>query len=213
MSFKSNRPVLLGSRRQFLLLIFLLAIGCSAQAQNGEEYRAYEAVLGHMFKGGVTRFDMNAKIDKIVLRSRTRSEYASDGSKENWEQVQNRLKGLREETISGYESARKTEVELKPDLNIPFEYTLITDAQLAKIFPPPRGIDREIAQWLDFYKAYPNSAGHNSLSRVGFDKAGTQALVYFVNWCGIVCGTGTYLLLEKDEKGWAVSQTAGIWIS
>ncbi len=127
--------------------------------------------------------------------------------------MQIRLRDLREGTISGYESARQTEVELKPSLKIPFEYSFITDAQLAKIFPPPRAIDREIAQWTEFYKVYPNSAGHNSLSRVGFDKAGTQALVYFVNWCGIVCGTGNYVLLEKGEKGWAVSQTAMMWIS
>lgn len=56
-----------------MLLIFLLAIAGTAHAQNGEEYRVYEAVLAHMFKGGVTRFDMSAKIDKIVLRARTHS--------------------------------------------------------------------------------------------------------------------------------------------
>jgi len=64
-----------------------------------------------------------------------------------------------------------------------------------------------------FYKLYPDSAGYNSFSRVGYDKGGHYALVYFVNWCGQLCGTGSYVLLENGRDGWIVKESAGIWIS
>ncbi|HSI88042.1 MAG TPA: hypothetical protein VK918_03235 [Pyrinomonadaceae bacterium] len=212
MSFKSNRPVLLGSRRQFLLLIFLLAIGGSAQAQNGEEYRVYEAVLGHMFKGGVTRFDMNAKVDKIVIRDRTHSEYAAHETKENWEQVKLRMKLVTDEVIASYESVRKQERAITRNFDIPFDYLLISDKQLEEIFFD-RSYDRSRDYWTEFYKIYPKSAGYNSFSRVAFDKPRRTALVYFVNWCGPLCGTGTYLVVEKEDESWSVKESAQMWIS
>ena len=178
--------------------------------QSVEDYKVYDAVIRAMFRDGVTQFDMNAKVDQIVIRDRTHSEYARGPDKENWEQVKIRLRSLSEETIAGYELARKNESELKAKLEIPYKYQLISDKRLEKVVPHPNG---PMEHWVEFYKLYPKSAGYNSFSKVGYDKAGRNALVYFVNWCGSACGTGTYLLLEKGEKGWAVKEAAGMWIS
>jgi hypothetical protein len=166
-----------------------------------------------MFRDGITRFDMNAKIDQIVFRDRTHSEYARGPDKEDWEQVKIRMRSLSEETIAGYESARRSESELKAKLDIPYKYQLISDNQLAEIFPNKKEYDKLFEYWSNFYKFYPKSAGYNSFSKVGYDKAGRQALVYFVNWCGTLCGTGTYLLVERGDVGWVVKEAAGMWIS
>ena len=47
---------------------------CSVRGQNQDDYQVYDAVIRHMFRDGITRFDMNAKIDKVVIRDRTFSE-------------------------------------------------------------------------------------------------------------------------------------------
>ena len=178
--------------------------------QSADDYKVYDAVIREMFRDGITRFDMNAKIDQIVIRDRTFSKYARGIAKENWEQVRIRMRSLSDETIAGYESARKSESELKAKLDIPYKYQLISDKQLEKLVPHPNG---PMEHWAEFYKAYPKSGGYNSFSRVGYDKAGRDALVYFVNWCGPLCGTGTYVLVEKGENGWVVKETGGMWIS
>lgn len=202
----SPRPLFL------LLTVFFLSV-CPAFGQSPDEYKVYDAVIRHMFAGGVTRFDMNAKIDQIVIRDRTHSAYAWGPDKENWDQVKIRLRSLSDETIAGYESARRAEVELKPKLDIPFKYLLMTDKRLSDLIPDRNDYDRSSGYWKEFYEVYPKSAGYNSFSRVGFDKTKRQALVYFVNWCGRLCGTGSYLLIEKGQNGWEVKESAGIWIS
>src|SRR5690606_15530659 len=113
------------------------------------------------------QFDMNAKVGKIVVRDHTVSEYAARPESENWERVKNGIRELTDETIAGYEAARKDESELKAKLDIPLEYVLISDSDLLKFFPTEQG--RTLEQWNEFYKLYPSSAGYNSFSKVGFD--------------------------------------------
>jgi hypothetical protein len=195
-----------------LLFVLLTAAAAASAAfgQSSEDYKVYDAVIRHMVRDGITQFDMNAKVDKIVIRDRTHSEYARGRDNEAWDYVKTGLKSLNDETIKGYESVRKDEKNLKENFDIPLKYSLISDRQLKEIVPHPND---SMDYWTRFYKVYPNSGGYNSFSRVGYDEAGRNALVYFVNWCGSLCGTGTYILVEKRENRWAVSETAGIWIS
>ena len=201
------------SKVSLLILVVLASSAGTVAGQTAEDYNVYDAVIRHMFRDGITRFDMNAKIGQIMVRDRTHSEYAWDSKGENWQQVKIRLRSLTDETIAGYELARKTEAELKPKLNIPFEYSLVTDKQLTDVFPNKNEWDKGAEQWNTFYKLYPDSAGYNSFSRVGYNKSGSQSLVYFVNWCGQLCGTGSYLLVEKTPDGWVVKESGGMWIS
>jgi len=202
------------SRLKICVIALILLAGAAMQVraqETDEEYKVYDAVVRGMFRDGVTQFDMNAKVSKIVIRDHTVSEYASSLESENWEQVKNGIRELTDETIAGYEAARKDESNLKPKLDIPLEYALISDSDLRKFFPTEQG--RTIEQWNEFYKLYPSSAGYNSFSKVGFDKQRKNALVYFINWCGPLCGTGTYVLVEKGENGWTVKNAAMMWIS
>lgn len=202
-------------RSKYLLVIFAIFAASAADSygQTADDYKVYDAVIRHMFRDGITRFGMNAKIGQIVIRDRTHSDYAFWSQREDWEQVKIRLRSLTDETIAGYESARKNENELKTKLEIPFKYSLISDKHLAKVFPNKNDWDKLTEQWAAFDRLYPDSAGYNSFSRVGYDKTSRFALVYFVNWCGQLCGTGSYLLVEKGPVGWVVKEAAGIWIS
>lgn len=194
-------------------ILAILIMATFTYGQSSEDYKVYDAVVRHMFRDGITRFDMNAKVDQIVIRDRTRSEYASRLPKEDWERVKTQLRSLSDETIAGYESARKMESDLERKFDFQIKYVLIGDKQLRGIFYNPKEYDRTMEQWKEFDRVYPKSAGFNSFSRVGFDKAKRNALVYFVNWCGLICGTGTYVHVGKGENGWVVKESARIWIS
>ena len=194
-------------------MILILAMSAYPQGQRDKEYEVYDAVMRHMFAGGITQFDMNAKVDRIVIRDHTHSEYAYHGDREQWDKVKIRLRLLTDEIIADYESVRKNEKEVKNLFEPKFEYSLISKRQLKEIFGDSKNSNYADSAWTDFYKLYPRSAGYNSVSKVGFDKEKRRALVYFVNWCGGHCGTGTYLLLESVEEKWTVKESAGIWIS
>ena len=59
---------------------------------------------------------------------------------------------------------------------------------------------------------YLNLGGMLELSRVAFNPANTQALVYLGYDCGILCGTGYFFLLNKDRTGaWVVVKRQTDW--
>ena len=51
------------------------------------------------------------------------------------------------------------------------------------------------------------------MSPIGFNAPHHQALVYVGNSCGMLCGAGYLVLLEKKKDKWVVQKTAQIWIS
>jgi hypothetical protein len=67
--------------------------------------------------------------------------------------------------------------------------------------------------WDAFYRAYPNSAGFFTLSKVGFNPELTQALVYRAFSCGDTCGYGSYVLLVKEDGEWRIVGQAWQWVS
>ena len=67
--------------------------------------------------------------------------------------------------------------------------------------------------WKDFAAKYPNAAGFTIVSAIAFDASHRQALVYVGNSCGMLCGTGYVVLLEKKKDKWIAAKTAKIWIA
>jgi hypothetical protein len=52
-----------------------------------------------------------------------------------------------------------------------------------------------------------------SLTRVGFGRAGTLALVGLSYYGGPLCGFGCFLLFERQKEDWQVLDRCGMWVS
>jgi hypothetical protein len=85
-------------------------------------------------------------------------------------------------------------------------YRLISRKEVDEIFKKNDG-------WEEFYKRYPKSSGIWSFSRVGYNAAANEALVYVVHSCGMLCGTGHLYLLTKQNEKWMVKDRLMLWIS
>jgi len=193
--------------------ILFLAVHVSAQSATyadttNEEYRVYDAMIKTMFAGDKVTFDTQAKVRQLIIRERTKTQYAFSDKGENWTQVKYRLPKLTDELIADYETKVKTERKLKRSFDIALQYTYMSAKEHAEFFLP-----RTKDGWPEFYKKYPDSGGYISFSNVGFNKARDQALVYFVHWCGSLCGTGHYVILTKAKNGWQVDTIGMVWIS
>jgi hypothetical protein len=202
-------------RYSFIILIFLVPIfGSVAAAQSSdEEYRVYDAVIAIMFAGGKVNFDGPSKVKQLIIRDVTTTNYAYGDDKESWKEVKERLQNkLTDDTIADYESKLKNPSELKRAFDIDLEYKLLSTGDHNAIFDSKKFEDQQ-KDWSEFYEKFPDSGGHISLSNVGFNKTGDRALVYFVHWCGALCGTGHYILLSKCKQAWKVDTVAMIWIS
>lgn len=201
--------------KRYSLIVFLaLTLNSFAAAQASDvEYRVYDAVIANMFAGGKVTFDTKAAVKHLVIRDTTITQYAS-GDKENWEQVKVRLRNkLTDDTITDFESKLKKATEFKRTFDIDLEYSLLSVNDHDSIFDRRDNFDGFQKNWVNFYEKFPDSGGYISLSNVGFNKAEDQALVYFVHWCGGLCGTGAYILLKKVERSWSVDEAGLTWIS
>ena len=85
---------------------------------------------------------------------------------------------------------------------------LITDSDVKRLFH-----DSIEGGWDLFHAKYPRATSINTLSRVGFNKDRTEALVYWTYSCGGLCGQGQYVLLGKRDGHWKIEKESMTWIS
>ena len=67
--------------------------------------------------------------------------------------------------------------------------------------------------WDRFYEKYPGSQGSMSISRVGFNTDGSEALVYVGNYAYDLAGEGFHVLLVRKGDTWVVHRKETAWIS
>ena len=116
------------------------------------------------------------------------------------------------ETTRDYEEKNKSSALLENRFSVNVPIVLMSEEDRDRIFQVkgegekktgnPKGFD-------EFYRLYPKSTGFISLSRIGYNPAKMQALVYIGN----LCGTGRVFLVVKEDGVWKVEYVAMTWIS
>ncbi|HPD14841.1 MAG TPA: hypothetical protein PLE19_07820 [Planctomycetota bacterium] len=179
-----------------------------------EEYAVYRVALSRWLQGG------RAKL--VVIRQdtrwskRERKLFEKDDQKfvpaeESYKAAMTLPRDLREDFVL---KNTKFPAKLGWDLDLDVDYTFATAEQLASIFghPSERG-ETVDDQWNRFYAKYPESRGLLTVSRVGFNKAGDQALVEIGSHSGALAAGGTLLLLAKEKGAWVVKKRFWLWAS
>jgi hypothetical protein len=171
---------------------FVFSSSSASQADlPAEEYAVYAAVLG-----GDERSVLVVK-DHTIAAGRT---------DEGWQNLRQQLAPLSQDVISDFRSKNEKVHELMNVFGRKAKYVLIGKKEFEKIFRAgPNG-------WKEFRRRYGNIY-YYQFSRVGFNAAMSQALVYSEYSCPGTCGQGEYLLLSKYEGEWRVVKKYPVWFS
>jgi hypothetical protein len=189
-----------------LFLILWLVLDCSvyagAQDNQRDEPLIYSAVVEELFAGKKLS---DKPIKLILLENQTRfDDFEGEKAVNAAPNAPPMFKGLKPETMQSFirQNARRH------PLLIPVKASL--KVQL---------IDGKIAQetvqnggWEKLYASHPDCGGIVSLSKVGFDRGGTQALVYVAHVHGEDIGRGTILFLQKAGQQWKVQEKIANWV-
>jgi len=162
----------------------------SDAAVSDEEYEIYASVIKQFYVQPETKL--------VMIEERT---FRYDFAAENDEPWREKRKGLTidESAVEDYETKNSRQWLFKESsFKLPVKVSLITDLDLKAIFHGNWG---EL-QWINYYRRFPDSRGFVMLSRIGFNTARTQALVYVGSRCGPHCGDIHFLLLEKANGAW-----------
>ena len=123
------------------------------------------------------------------------------------ESLRKKAPALQGTTIAAFLEANAKPALLRRSLHPAIAYELVDSTQLESAF----GKNRD--GWSEYYKRFPGSQGILTFSRVGFSADGTQALFFFTNQCGVLCGTGQYVVMEKRNGSWVAEKEIMKWIS
>ena len=118
----------------------------------------------------------------------------------------------RKELLDSASTATKNDFDAKAKLNCDLDTNAALGVAVTFMNPDERDeLFSKATGWKDFAQKYPNATGFTIVSAIGFDASHRQALVYIGNSCGMLCGTGYVVLLEKKKDKWIVAKTAKIW--
>jgi len=211
------RAVIVGS--------FLFSLSAIAQSPPNEksdasvteaEYEVFSAFISQSFVGSAGEDRIGKSVSQIVIENHTQSDKQDlddfldpddpppGGSVEKY--LRKEAPSLRAVTVSNYHRANEKQAELSPRFHLPLKCQLVSAEKIGAIVKGPGDVG-------EFYKQYPGAQGHMWLSRVGFSSDGKQALFYVGNWCGGKCGTGSYVVMEKQGATWRIAKEVFIWMS
>jgi hypothetical protein len=171
-----------------------------APAIGPEDQAVYAAVLAQKYLA-----------PSYVIRDATRADAFFGPLADTVSVVLQQMHGVAMQTSASFLARNAQSQPLRPEMSLGAPYVLLTDLELKQLFDsPPAGVE---AGWQAFYARYPDAHGIITLSRVGFNAAGDQALVYVGNQYAELGGEGIYFLLNRVGTDWLVDQQALTWIS
>ena len=199
--------------RLLICSLFVLAVCIVASSQQritDSEYAVYSVVLKQLYTSDDVRL--------LVIQDYTdnTSLNYSDTPERQFKYIKQHLPKLSQETIINYKSKNRDSLSLARSFNLDISYVLLPREKFDGFAGEKGMMEMSEAGWARFYDQYPQSAGFLSLSRIGFDRKKSQALVYvaFVrgHQSGRMWGDGSYILVLKRKGRWRVQKQAAIWV-
>ena len=106
------------------------------------------------------------------------------------------------EAINDYCNKNKEDNNLDLIGPLSVKHVVLAKNQLEKIFTPGPNLNEK---WEEFYKIYPDTEGIVTLSRPGFSKDRSIAVIYMWNQYASLGGIGEYYIFEKKDGRWVKS--------
>ncbi len=203
--YKKWTGLVLWSLTAAVLSLGLTACGGTAQAvptptdpqMDAEEQSVYAALIKSMFPA-----------ELLVIKDTTSTD---PGGVENTDQtlqhVLANMHGVGSQTVQTYKNRNAAAMPVRADMDLGFPYVLLSQDAMNQLF----NLNQD--GWQAFYEKYPQARGILTFSRVGFDTAMDQALVYVGNQGNWLAGSGVYVLLKKVNGIWTIDQKVMSWIS
>ena len=163
-----------------------------------DEYLVYDAAIGEMFVGIKNTGDTSGKIGVRLLAIEDHTVvYPANGLGPDQNLGGLIAPSLHPETLADYRTRSRQPAMLKRSFNIQIGYVLVGSEESKRAV----------------YEMQGGRLDRVTLSRVGFNNAHTEALVYMGYECGGLCAEGFALFLVKESGGWKVDKKGMLWES
>ena len=169
----------------------------SANQAEAEEQAVYAFLLPKMYQNR----------GYVIMATTATDLTGVDNTAQTLDYVLQNMHGVAPSTVDSFRARNDTAFPIRPDMDLGSPYTLLSQAARNRIF------GQNQSGWEIFYNRYPQAPGITTLSRVGFNAAFDQALVYIGTQSNWLVGTGYYVLLKKAGGVWSIDQQVMSWVS
>jgi hypothetical protein len=192
--------------------LIILFVGCAAMMDHTPvvhsdlKYSQSERDEASVYKSIIEAMYVQRGVRLIVVRDKTVPGNSANGQlNEQVRRAANELP-LSPETVSDFLQKNSDRHPLIKSLKLDVDVKQIDESESNQIFLAGTG-------WEEFYKKYPSSQGVLEVSKPGFNKDATQALVYVANQGSWKSGAGYYVLLLKSNSSWKIAKSYTSWVS
>ncbi|MBK7708606.1 MAG: hypothetical protein IPJ30_23315 [Acidobacteria bacterium] len=113
---------------------------------------------------------------------------------------------IKETTFAGFLNINSNRISINEAVCSPPRCHLYEQEEADRIFT-------EDERRIEMKKRFPSLEGVVRVSRVGFDREETQAIVYVEKYSGPKSGLGEIVILNKIADEWKISERINIWLS
>jgi hypothetical protein len=149
----------------------------------------------------------NYSSDLYVLMNLTQTDVIGLADNDTFQRIEKSLTDLEPETLADFKSRNEESHTLKTSMILGSQYILMSKEDMQSLFGENKN------GWDIFYNRYPEVPGIITFSKVGFNQAVDQALVYLGIQSHWLAGSGTYFLMVKKGGTWIIDQSTMTWIS
>ncbi len=170
--------------------------------QRADDLAVYVALLHHPSLTGAS--DKRAV---VVIKELVKPPLWSDEFRRE-ENLRRFLKKPAPSTIDAFLTAVRREGELPLAVGQRPDVTVVPSAELARELEAP-GRD----YWRTFARRYPKARGIVSLSAIAYGDSRNEAMAYLGFSCGLLCGHGLAVVLQRDGSRWVAVEHMYLWES
>jgi hypothetical protein len=179
------------------IFMILVSSGCGLLGKPTEEELFYRDFLAWRSQEGFPSVFVIDEYSTAMLKSdETLGSFLHPIEEENFE--------LPQETIDDFIAKNSVPIQFPADMDLGVKYVLLSESEKDELRKSPQKF------WGAFEEKYPGSHGLLTLSRVGFDKEQTHALISFHLMIGSF-GGGGYCIFEKEADRWVWKHCIRSW--
>ena len=174
------------------------------------EYEVLSAYITQAFTGAEAKRRVDHEVLSIVIINTTQSDQADSQNEFKASPLaklrsflRRKVPGLEAATVEVFRAVNTEPTTLRPSFHLPVGFRLVEYPEIESILNK--------SGWPTYNERYPGSQGWLTLSRVGFNPRGNQALFYAVNVCGGLCASADYVVMEKQASGWRILKEIEVW--
>jgi hypothetical protein len=187
-----------------LIVVILLPFTTLSAKDNGIELDTVDSQVS----SALLNHGIGSSSELIVLSSETTGNVLSVSDEKNVTLKLVELQGT-VEIYREWQKRNQQRVRIEEALNVTANYLLLDATKIATIFSS----GQPALDWDNFFQEFPTAPGILRLSRAGYDKDQSNALIYIEYQCGIACGSGRFVHLKRTETLWEVHGSILVWMA